>query len=115
MIILPATIEGIATRKDRTVRVTIGTQELAPDKAGHLMSLQNALSYIAIKSEDFSSKEKEDLSELETPMIGVKSKSQILRQELWKNWKENNEGFEKSEDHYNHYLDKITNYIITKR
>jgi hypothetical protein len=115
MIILPAIIEGIATRKDKTVRITIGTQELPPDKAGQLMSLQNAMSYVAIKAEDFSDKQKEDISQLETPLIGVKSKSQILRAELWKNWKENNEGFEKSEDHYNHYLDKITNYIITKR
>ena len=39
MILLPAQIESIASRKDKTVRITIGTQELTPAQAAELFQL----------------------------------------------------------------------------
>ena len=36
-IMLQAEIEGVATRRDRTLKITVGTQELSPEETGLLM------------------------------------------------------------------------------
>lgn len=100
MIILPATIEGIATRKDRTVRVTIGTQELPPDKAGQLMSMQNALAYVAIKAEHFNGDEEAALEKLKADDVNGKTPSQRLRAVLFRRWEQDNKGFQTFAQYY---------------
>lgn len=42
-ILLPAYVENISTRKDKTVKITLSTQELTPEKAGDLFSILNKL------------------------------------------------------------------------
>jgi hypothetical protein len=100
VIILPATIEGIATRKDRTVRVAIGTQELSPDKAGQLMSLQNALCYVAIKKEDFTHDEEAELDKLKANDVNGKTPSQRLRSVLYRRWEQDDKGFKTFSQYY---------------
>jgi hypothetical protein len=39
MILIEGQIEAIRTRKDRTWAITLGTQELTPDKAAKVMSV----------------------------------------------------------------------------
>jgi hypothetical protein len=115
MILLPATIEGISTRKDRTVRVTIGTQELAPDKAGQLMALQNALCFVAIKPEMFTKDQEIELEKLRASEVNGKTKAQILRSVLFLNWRDKDkEGFKTSEQHYDYYMDKFTDHMKNK-
>ena len=74
MIILPATIEGVTTRKDRTWKVTLGTQELPVDKAAALLTLNHQLAYVAIKPEYFSGEEEQLLDQLKAdPEAGGKT------------------------------------------
>ena len=54
MIIIPAIIESISTRKDNTLKVIIGTNEITPDKVGSLMAMHNKMAYVAIKPEIFN-------------------------------------------------------------
>jgi hypothetical protein len=42
-ILIQAQIEAISTRKDKTVKLTIGSQELPNSKAGELFSMQNSI------------------------------------------------------------------------
>jgi hypothetical protein len=42
-ILIQAQIEAISTRKDKTVKLTIGSQELPNAKAGELFSMQNSI------------------------------------------------------------------------
>ena len=57
MILLPAQIESITTRKDKTVKITIGTQELTPADAAKIFYLNQQFCYMAIKPEPFIKEE----------------------------------------------------------
>jgi hypothetical protein len=114
MILLPATIEGISTRKDRTVRVTIGTQELAPDKAGQLMALQNALCYVAIKPENFTHDEEANLDKLKADDVNGKTPSQRLRSVLFRLWEQDGKGFKTFSSYYDHHMELLINQIKGK-
>ena len=51
MIIIPAIVESIKSRKDRSTAIVIGTSELSPQIAGQIFSLQNSAVYCALKLE----------------------------------------------------------------
>lgn len=114
MILLPATIEGISTRKDRTVRVTIGTQELTPEKAGQLMALQNDHCYVAIKEEEFNKDETEALEKLKAEEINGKTPSQRMRAVLFRYWEQKPSGFKTFSSYYEHHMELLINQIKGK-
>lgn len=108
MITLPAIIEGVSTRKDRTVRVTFGTQELTPASAAQLFSMANQYAYVAIKTEEFLSDEMAALDDLSTEGEPNRTPSKRLRSVLYVNWKQDAEGYE---DFRNYYLYKMERII----
>lgn len=114
MLVLPAEIEGITTRKDKTVKLTIGTQELAPDKGGELFGLQNALVYLAIKKENFSTNEIGELEKLKAEDYGGKTPSQRLRNVLFVAWQQNSQGFDKFDLYYDFRMNQIIIHLKNK-
>lgn len=102
IIIIPAAIEGLTTRKDRTMRLTLGTNELSPDKAAGLFALQNTFCYVAIKPEDFGHDEIEALEAHEAELTDDprKSFSKRLRAVLYRVWEVDNDGFTTFEAYY---------------
>ena len=64
-----AAIEGVSTRKDKTLTVRLGTQELPGETAGQLFGMQNAFVYVALKEEDFGRDEIEALEALEADAL----------------------------------------------
>ena len=48
-----ATIENVSTRKDRTMKVVIGTQELLPAQAAMLMELYDKLGWFMFRENPF--------------------------------------------------------------
>lgn len=114
MVIIAAELEGISTRKDKTLKLTFGTQELTPDKGGALMAMQNAICFLAIKQESFSSNELAELDKLKAAEYGGKTKSQRLRNVLFVNWQQDNKGFEKFDSYYDHMMDRITDFYKNK-
>lgn len=114
MIILPALIEKISTRKDNTLVVNIATNEMSPSKVGMLMSLHNKMGYVAINDEKFTGKQEEAISGLKSDTKIGKTPSQRLRAVLYLVWKSNKEGFETSDTHYEHYLEKVIEHYKTK-
>jgi len=115
MIILPAQIESIKSRKDRTTAIVIGTNELTPEQAGQIFSLQNSFVYCALKEEEFASKEKEVLDELKADFeIEKKSNGQRLRNVLYKLWEQDKEGFLTFAKFYDHKMEQLINHFKTK-
>jgi hypothetical protein len=115
MVIIAAELEGISTRKDKTLKLTFGTQELAPNKGGELMAMQNAICFLAIKQESFSSNELAELDKLKAAEYGGKTKSQTLRNVLFLNWRDKDqEGFKTSEQHYEYYMQKFIDHMKNK-
>ena len=90
-----AAIEGVSTRKDKTLTIRLGTQELPGEIAGRLFGMQNAFVYVALKEEDFGRDEIEALEALEADAIEDhrKTQSQRLRAVLFLNWKYDSKGY----------------------
>jgi hypothetical protein len=112
MIVLPIIIEGIQTRKDKTIGVRIGTQELTPDQASELIRLNQQYCFCALKSNDFLTKEKEILENADASLEDKgKSQSQRLRAVLYVLWQQEPEGFKDFETFYHHRMETIINKI----
>ena len=117
MITVKGEIEGISTRKDRTIKIAFSTQELRGKDAAKLLDLQNKLVTLGIAENEISPDEIQLLQEAKLSIEDVpngKSRSLRMRHALYRYWQQHDTGFEKSEDHYNDYMDKITNNIISK-
>lgn len=117
MIVLKAQADGIATRKDRTIKITFSTQELKGKDAAKLLDLQNKMVTLGIAENEISPSEIKLLQEAKLSIDDVpngKSRSQRMRNALFRYWQSHDTGFENPEDHYNDYMDKSTNSIISK-
>lgn len=117
MLILQAQVDGLTTRKDRTVKLTFVTQELPPKDAGQLFALQNELVGLGIARNELTD---DDVKLLRESKFGVdaipnqKSQSKRIRDVLYVLWRQNNEGFETSEAYYNHKTNEILNHLKSK-
>ena len=113
MIELKAQIEGIQTRKDNTIKLTIGTQELKPSDGGKLLALNNKLCSIGIAPNDLTPEEIKTLQESKLSIDDVpngKSLSQQLRGVLYVYYTQHDTGFSEFNDFYADYMNKrITN------
>lgn len=79
-----ATIESISTRKDRTIKVIVGTQELEPSDSAELMALHNKLGWFMFAENAFTI---EDIPKENAPEFKEdKSPSQRLRNTLYVYW-----------------------------
>ena len=82
-----ATIENIATRSDKTIKITVGTQELAPDQASLLLNLHQKIGWFLFQENPFVEK---DLAAEPAPEFKEsKSPSKRLRDCLYVWWEKN--------------------------
>ena len=79
-----STIESVSTRKDGTIKITVGTQELEPTEMAELMNLHNKLGWFL-----FAESEIQDIPEAEPEFKNEKSLSKRLRDVLWIFWNNN--------------------------
>jgi hypothetical protein len=113
MIIVAAQIEGIASRKDKTIRLTLGTQEVTPNDAATLFQLNQQLCYVAIKKEDFQVEELDIIENLKTEFEN-KTPSQRLRGILYRVYESNNEGYKDFSTYYLSKMEKICEHYKSK-
>ena len=115
MIIIPAQIESIKSRKDKTTAIVIGTNEITPSVAGQLFNLQSSFVYCALKEEEFATNEKEILDELKADFeIERKSNGQRLRNVLYKLYEQDKEGFLTFAKYYDHKMEQLINHFKSK-
>ncbi len=114
MILLPAQIEGIASRKDKTVRITLGTQELTPMEAAQLFQLNQKFCYTAIKEESFQADEVDAIESLKTDLESEKTPSQRLRAILYVNYQQKAEGYKDFATYYQAKMEKICEHFKSK-
>lgn len=104
--LIPITVEGIKTRRDKTVSLNLGTQELTPEKAGELFMLNGKFGFAYISAVEPESEDLEIIDTLE-PDMPHKSPSQRLRGVLYRMWEKNPEGYTDSNLHYLKYMEDI--------
>lgn len=112
-ILLPATIENITTRKDKTVKVTIGTQELSQGKAGELFTLLNNLAVVYISPKEISQRDLDQVDKLDPEFEG-KTQSQRIRSVLFILFSQSNEGFKDFDAYYKNKTEKYIEHLKTK-
>lgn len=112
-ILLPAIIENISTRKDKTVKMTMGTQELSPAKAGELFELLNSYSVVYICPKGIDQKEIDQVDKLD-PEFDGKTQSQRIRSVLFKLFQQNSEGFKDFDNYYRSKTEKFIEHLKAK-
>lgn len=112
-LILPVYVENITTRKDKTVKVTLGTQELSPGKAGEIFTLMNQLVVAYICPKEISQKEIDQVDKLD-PEFSGKTQSQRIRSVLYKLFEQNNEGFKEFDTYYRSKTEMYIEHLKAK-
>jgi hypothetical protein len=112
-ILLPAYIENIATRKDKTVKLTLGTQELSPMAAGQLFQYSNKLVVAYLSEKDIPQRELDQVDQV-NPEFGTKTQSQRLRAVFYKLWEQDKKGYQTFDNYYRAQMDLIIEHYKTK-
>jgi hypothetical protein len=114
-IILNGIIENVSTRKDRSLKITIGTQELGSKHTSELFELSNNIANIYISANQISNEIKSEIDKHSKDEVDkIKSPSQRLRAVLFLNYKENNSGFNTFENYYASKMEQIINHYKGK-
>jgi hypothetical protein len=112
---IQGTIEAVQTRKDRTLKLTIGSQELKGAKMAELMDLNQSLTYMYISPKAVTSQERDliDSVEIDAP-TNVKTASQRLRNVFYRIWSNNATGVDKFEDYYKQRMENVIEFYKEK-
>lgn len=111
--LIAAIVENITTRKDRSVKLTFGTQELNPVEAGQLFQYMNQLVTVYLCPASIDNREIEQIDKLE-PELNSKSQSQRIRAVLYLLHQQNNEGFKTFEEYYRSKTEKFIDHLKSK-
>lgn len=114
MIIIGSVIEGMTSRKDKTMKLTIGTQELSPDQAATIFGMNQQFCYVAIKKENFTAEETDMIESLKTELDSQKTPSQRLRGILYRNYEQHSEGYADFSTYYQAKMDKLCEHFKSK-
>lgn len=113
-ILFQAVVEAVSTRKDKTVKVVLGTNEMTPADGAKLLSLSSSHCFVYIKDNPVVDAEISEIDSAEIAESTGKTQSQRLRGVLYRNWEKNNEGFAKFDSYYIHKTEQIINHLKSK-
>lgn len=115
MIILPAQLESYRSLKDRSVKVTFETGELAPSQAGDIQANILKAGFLAFNADPFTEKQKELLSSMEVEYTDTsKTPSQRLRGVLWHLFNKAPEGYKTFPAYYENKMEELINHFKSK-
>jgi len=113
-ILLPVYVENLATRKDKSVKIVLSTQELTPNQAGELFGINGQLGIVYFSPKEITNKEVEQVDKIDAE-LGGKTQSQRIRNCLYKLYEQDHEGFNSFDNYYHHktekYIDKLKSLI----
>lgn len=114
MILLPAYISGMNSRKDRTWRIAVETNELSPADVSKIAEMQNTFGFLAFKKEAFTADEKEEIEGMEVEFDNGKTPSKRLYNVFYKLYMQDPEGFSTYRNYYEAKMEKIINHYKDK-
>ena len=113
--ILQIQVESVSTRKDRTYKLVLGTQELSPKDATELFTLNNSLAYCYISAKRIESDVMHEIDKASIEIVDtIKSPSKRLKSVFYLLWKQDNEGYEDSELYYLNKMEKVIEFYKEK-
>ena len=114
LLLIPCAIESVSTRRDKTLKVVIGTQELSPAKAAELLNQwASGIGVMAFKGESFSFNDEEMLKsiKIDAEEMGSKTPSQRLRSCLYVLFERNAEGHQDFNSYYASMMEKFIDMV----
>jgi hypothetical protein len=104
--LLAAIVENVSTRRDGTLKLTLGTQEMSQGKAGELFTMQNKTIavYLSVK-DSIPQSVMDQVDAVDCDMPG-KTKSQRQRAVLFRIWELQKEGHKTFESFYAHKMEE---------
>jgi hypothetical protein len=114
MILIAGQLENLTTRKDKTIRLSLGTNELTPKECAELFTMNQQFCYVAIKPEPFLSNELDAIESLKTDLDTQKTPSQRLRAILYRNYEQDNKGYKDFNNYYLGEMERICEHYKTK-
>lgn len=113
--ILQATVEGVSTRKDRTIKIILGTQELSPKDAAELLQYSNSITNVYLSKLSIQTDIMHEIDKASIDMVdNQKSPSKRLKSVLYLLWKQDNEGYEDSELYYRNKMEQLITHFKNK-
>lgn len=113
-ILLSSIVENIATRRDGTIKVTLGTQELSQGKAGELFLLNGKLAAVYISAKDtIDQKTLDQVDSIEVDLPG-KSQSQRMRSVLFILFEQDREGHKDFKSYYHAKTELLIDHLKSK-
>lgn len=114
-IIFPAILESIKSRKDKTLSVTLGANEMTPEQSAKLMSFNQKFLYVMLKPDMINSEEQDIMESLESDDNDkTKSPSKRMRNTLYLLYKQNQEGFSTFTQYYEFKMEKFIESLKSK-
>lgn len=99
-LLLAAIVENVSTRKDGTLKIVFGCQEMGSSKSGELVSMQNKVVALYIsQKETIPQSVLDHVDSVDVDMPG-KTKSQRQRAVLYRIWEMQKEGHKTFESYY---------------
>lgn len=98
--LLASIVENVSTRRDGTIKLTLGTQEISQGKAGELFTMQNKIVALYISPKDSIPQKVMDMVDQADVDIPGKTKSQRQRSVLYRIWELDKEGHKTFESYY---------------
>lgn len=108
-----AIVDGVTKKKDGTLSIKLGTQELSPEETAELFKFGNQQLWVAFKDTPVSE------GDVEAPDFlpefdGQKSHSQRLHGVLYKLWELRTDKKKTARQFYEDYMEKLINTIKEK-
>jgi hypothetical protein len=109
------TIESVSSRKDKTLKVVIGTQEASPELAARLFALIDQYTkFLFAPNITKEAVQAIEETELDTPKQTKYKKSQIMRFALKDLYKQDQKGFPDFDSFYEHHMELLIEQINNK-
>jgi hypothetical protein len=107
----PALLESVSTKKDRSLKVVLSTQEMNEDDMASLFQYRDGVGYVT-----FTPTAKSDIAVPNAPIeSGEKSPSQRLRNVLWVLWEQRyKQQYDDPDIFYIWYMNKIIDQVKDK-
>lgn len=106
-----ALIDGVNAKKDKTLSLRIGTQEMSATDASYILSLMGNQVYIALAETDIKEME---IPEIIPDIKGEKSPSQRLKSVIYVAWNEKTDKSIPFPRYYEDYMSRIIENLKDK-
>jgi hypothetical protein len=111
---IPCAIESVATRRDKTIKISIGTQELSPEQMTELMNhWMGGVGVMAFKGEQFNYNDEQLLEamKIDAAEMGSKTPSQRLRAALYVLFEANKDGPSDFNSYYSAMMERFIDTV----